>query len=151
MTAADALVQNLVNMGMPAVRHGAADGLLHQSDELGQRRRAAGAINFATNLTQGKLAGAQFDPAGLLTLDILKSRDLSEARAALAQGHTGLDFATAIIEGAILQGDLPAQDEALIRNELQDPEVKRQTAQTPSDALRFAAGYTLASPAFQHH
>jgi uncharacterized protein (DUF1800 family) len=151
VTAADALVQNLANMGMPAYGMVPPTGYSTKATNWDNTGAVLARINFATNLTQGKLAGAQFDPAGLLTLDILKSRDLSEAKAALTQGHTGLDFATAIVEGAILQGDLPAQDEALIRSELQDPEVKRQTAQTPSDALRFAAGYTLASPAFQHH
>ena len=78
-------------------------------------------------------------------------RSSISSASAISAAASRAAIATAIVEGAILQGDLPAQDEALIRSELQDPEVKRQTAQTPSDALRFAAGYTLASPAFQHH
>jgi hypothetical protein len=100
-------------------------------------------------LTQGKLGGLQFDPSNLITLDILTSSDSPKTRAVLAQKHSGLDFAIALTEDAILQGELSAKDEAIIRQQMQAPDVQRQLAASPGNALRLVSGYVLASPDFQ--
>jgi len=151
VTAPDALVQNLGAMGMPPYGMVPPTGYPTKAAAWDNTGAVLARINFATALSQGKLPGLQFDPAGLLALGILKSPNLSRTEAALAEDHAGLDFAIAVTEDTILQGDLAAKDVTVIRKELQDPEVKRQTEATPLDVLRFAAGYTLASPEFQHH
>ena len=67
----------------------------------------------------------------------------------LAQKHTGLDFAIALIEDGILQGELSAKDEGIIQKQMQEPDVQRQLAASPENALRLVSGYVLASPDFQ--
>jgi hypothetical protein len=102
-------------------------------------------------LTQGKLAGVQFDPWDLVALGILTNSDLSGTKAAFAEGRSGLDFAIALTEDSILGGALSAADAAIIRKEMDGPDVRKQTEASAVDALRFAAGFVLASPEFQRH
>jgi hypothetical protein len=108
-------------------------------------------INFSTTLTQGDLPGVQFDPGDLVTVGILKSSDLNRTKAVLAHNYTGLDFAIALAEDAILQGELSAKDKVIIEKQMQDPDVQRQMATSPVDGFRLVAGFTLASPEFQKH
>jgi hypothetical protein len=108
-------------------------------------------INFSSNLTQGKIAGVQFDPADLLALGILTNSDPAGAKAVLAGGGSGLDFAIALTENSMLNGELSAADAAIIRKQMDEPVVRKQTESSPVDALRFADGFILASPEFQRH
>jgi hypothetical protein len=108
-------------------------------------------INFSTALTQGKLPGIQFDPGDLIALGILRSSDLPRTKAILAEKHTGLDFAIALTEDAILQREFTVKDEAIIRKQMREPEVRRRMEASPVDGLRLVAGFVLASPEFQHH
>ena len=107
-------------------------------------------INFATSLTQGKLANIQFDPANLMALGILTSSDLPKVTATLAEKHTGLDLSIALLEDTILGTELSPTDETIIRKQMQDPDVERRMKTTPVDGMRLVAGFVLASPEFQH-
>lgn len=59
-------------------------------------------INFVAVLTQGKLAGVQFDPAGLVVQATLTSGDLPRTKATLASKHTKADMALSICEDVVL-------------------------------------------------
>jgi uncharacterized protein (DUF1800 family) len=149
VVAPDALIQNLNAMGMQPYGMAVPTGYSMKAETWETEGALLARINFSTALTQGKLPGLQFDPANLLTLGILTSSDLPNTKAVLAAKHTGLDFAMALMEDAILQGDLSAKDEAVIRKQMLDPDVQRQMSASPVDALRLVAGFVIASPEFQ--
>jgi uncharacterized protein (DUF1800 family) len=151
VVAPDALLQNLTAMGMQPYGMVPPTGYSTKAATWENTGALLARINFSSALTQGKLAGVQFDPADLLALGILASSDLSRTKAALAEGRSGLDFAIALTEGSILDGGLSAADAAIIRTEMEGPEVRKQTEASPVDALRLAAGFALASPEFECH
>lgn len=147
----DALVQSLAAMGMQPYGMVSPTGYSTKAATWENTGALLARINFSTALTQGKLPGVQFDPADLLVLGVLTSSDLSETKAAIADGRSGLNFAIALTEDSILDGDLSAADAAIICKQMEAPEVRRQAEASPVDALRFAAGFALASPEFQRH
>ena len=104
---------------------------------------------FATALTSGKIGGLQFDPAQLLALGLLSSPDISRAAAGPGKQQTGAELATAILEDAILMGDLTPQEQGQIQKQLQSSDVMQQMANSPTAGLRVVASFLLASPEFQ--
>ena len=105
-------------------------------------------INFSTALTQGKLAGVQFDAASLVTRGLLANVELPKLDG-YGRAEPGVDRAIALTEEALLNGDLSVQNDSVIRKQMQDPQVQRQLASVPLEALRQVAGFVLASPDFQ--
>jgi uncharacterized protein (DUF1800 family) len=149
VAAPDALVQNVSQMGMQPYGMSVPTGYSMKAEAWENEGALLARFNFATALAQGKLAGVQFDPATLLTVGILRDLDEPRMKAVLAEKHTGLDLAFALMEDAILPSGFLPQDEAVIRKETQDPEAVRKLA-SPVDRLRLVAGFILASPEFQH-
>jgi uncharacterized protein (DUF1800 family) len=151
VVALDALVQNLTIMGMQPYGVVPPTGYSTKAATWENTGALLARINFSSALTQGKLAGVQFDPADLLAVGVLTSSDLSRTKTVLAQSRSGLYFAIALVENSILGGDLSAADATVIRKEMGDAEVRKQTEASPVNALRLAAGFALASPEFQRH
>lgn len=151
VVAPDALVQNLTAMGMQPYGMVPPTGYSTKAVTWENTGALLARMNFSVALTQGKLLAIQFDPADLLVEGMLTSSDLSGTTAALAKSRSGADFSIALTENFILGGALSAADAAIIRKEMEDAEVRKQTEASPVDALRLAAGFALASPEFQHH
>jgi uncharacterized protein (DUF1800 family) len=149
VTAPDAILGVLNQMGMQPYGMAVPTGYSMKKETWETEGALLARINFATALTQGKVSGTQFEPANLITLGIVRSSESPKTKVVLAQKHTGLDFAIALIEDAILQGELSAKDEAIIQKQMQEPDVQRQLAASPENALRLVSGYVLASPDFQ--
>jgi uncharacterized protein (DUF1800 family) len=149
VVAPDALLQNLNAMGMQPYGMAVPTGYSMKAETWESEGALLARINFSTALTQGKLGGLQFDPGNLLTLGILTSSELPRTKAALAGKHTGFDSAMALMEDAILQGELSEKDEEIIRKQMLDPAVQRQMSASPVDTLRLVAGFVLAAPDFQ--
>jgi uncharacterized protein (DUF1800 family) len=149
VVAPDAMLASLNQMGMAPYGMLVPTGYSMKRQTWETEGDVLARVNFANALTQGKLGGLQFDPSNLITLDILTSSESPKTRAVLAQKHSGLDFAIALTEDAILQGELSAKDEAIIRQQMQAPDVQRQLAASPGNGLRIVSGYVLASPDFQ--
>jgi uncharacterized protein (DUF1800 family) len=149
VVAPDAMLATLNQMGMAPYGMLVPTGYSMKRQTWETEGDVLARINFATALTQGKLGGLQFDPANLITLDILTSSDSPKTKTVLAQKHSGLDFAIALTEDAILQGELSAKDEAIIHRQMEAPDVQRQLTASPGNALRLVSGYVLASPDFQ--
>ena len=147
----DALVQTLTAMGMQPYGMIPPTGYSTSAASWENTGALLARINFSSNLTQGKIAGVQFNPADLLALGILTNSDLAGTKAALSDGQSGLDFAISLTENSVLNGELSAADAAIIRKQMDDPVVRKQTEASPVDALRFADGFVLASPEFQRH
>lgn len=150
VVATDALVVTLANMGMQPYGMAVPTGY----SMLGSTWKNEGAllarINFATNLTEDKIGGVQFDPAALVVQGILTDNDAARTKAAIATKHSGADVALALCEDAILQGDFSAEDEAAIRKQIEAPDVERRMATSPLDVLRLISGFILGSPDFQY-
>jgi uncharacterized protein (DUF1800 family) len=151
VVAPDALVQTLTAMGMQP--YGAVPPTGYSTKTVTWENTGAllARINFSSALTQGKLAGVQFDPADLLADAMVASSDLSRTKSELAESRSGIDFAIALIENSILGGDLSAADAAIIRKQMDDAEIRKQIEASPVDALRLATGFALGSPEFQRH
>jgi uncharacterized protein (DUF1800 family) len=145
----DAILGVLNQMGMQPYGMSVPTGYSMKRETWQTEGAVLARINFATALTQGKLPGLQFDPNNLITAGILTSSESPRTKVVLAQKHSGLDFAIALTEDAILQGELSANDEAIIQKQMQEPAVQRQLSASPSNALRLVSGYVLASPDFQ--
>jgi Protein of unknown function (DUF1800) len=145
----DALLQNLTAMGMPPYGMAVPTGYSMKSEAWDNEGALLARINFSTALTQGSLAGLQFDPGGVVTLGILTSLDQPRTEVVLAEKHTGLDFAIALAEDTILPSELLPKEESIIRKETQDPEAVRN-APALANRLRLIVAFLLASPEFQH-
>jgi uncharacterized protein (DUF1800 family) len=150
VTAADALVSNLTNMGMQPYGMAVPTGYSMKAATWENEGALLERLNFSTTLTQGKLGGVQFDPGGLIVNGTLGESDSPRTKAAFASKHTSTDLALAMAEDAILQGDFSAKDEKVIRSQMDDPDVQRRMQASPTDGLRLIIGFILASPDFQH-
>jgi uncharacterized protein (DUF1800 family) len=145
-----ALVQNLASMGMQPYGAAVPTGYAMPAATWENEGALLARFNFATALTKGKLAGIQFDPAGLVVQGTLTGGDLLRTKVTLASKHSNADLALALCEDAILQSDLPPKEEAAIREQMADPDVVRRTATSPVEGIRLISGFILASPDFQH-
>ena len=146
VSAADSLVQNLNAMGMRPYGMEVPAGYSMKAETWQTEGAVLARINFSTALTQGKLAGVQFDAASLIARGLLANVEppkLDDSEQA------GVDRAIALIEEALLNGDLSLPNHSVIRKQMQDPQVQRQLASSPLEALRQVAGFVLASPDFQ--
>ena len=149
VVAPDALLQNLNLMGMQPYNMAVPTGYSMKAETWQNEGALLERINFSTALTDGKLAGVQFDPANLMALGMLTSSGLPKASAALAEKPTGLDLAITLLEVAILGNQLGAGDEAIIREQMEEPDVERRMKTSPVDGMRQVAAFILASPEFQ--
>jgi uncharacterized protein (DUF1800 family) len=146
----DASVGTIASMGMPPYGCVPPTGYSMAAESWENQGDLLARFNFATNLTQGRVGGLTFDPANLLMLGLVKSVDLPKTKATMAGEHTGVDLAIALIEDALLQGDFSPANDAVVRRQLQDPDVARQMAASPITGLRLVSSFVLASPDFQH-
>jgi uncharacterized protein (DUF1800 family) len=147
--ASDALVGNLSNMGMQPYGMPVPTGYSMNAATWENEGALLARINFATTLTQGKLGGVQFDPAALVVQGMLNGDD-AKLKAALEAKHTNVGLALDLCEDAILQGDFSPKNDAVIRQQMEDPDVARHMAASPLDGLRLMSGFILASPDFKH-
>jgi len=147
----DALVQSLTAMAMQPYGMAVPTGYSLKSETWDNEGALLARINFSTAMTQGNLPGVQFDPSALITLGILTSLHAPRTKAILVENPTGLDFAIALTEDTVLPSELLSKDEAIIRNQTQDPEGGSTTVASVANRLRLVVGFILASPEFQHH
>ena len=148
VVAPDALVGTLANMGMQPYGMAVPTGYSMTNSTWENEGALLSRMNFATNLTQDKIAGVQFDPASLVIDGLLTGNDPARTKAALATKRPNADVALALCEDAILQGDFSAKDEGAIRKQIEDPYVEQKMATSPLDVLRLISGFLLASPNF---
>jgi len=75
---------------------------------------------------------------------------LPRTKSVLVEKYSGLDFGIAVVEDTIRNGELSDQDEAITRNEMDDPDIRRKMRTSPIDGPRLVAGFAPALPEFQH-
>jgi len=148
VTATDALVQTLSNMGMQPYGMVVPTGYSEKAETWDNEGALLARINFSTALTQGNLGGVLFDPSSLVTQAVLTSLNGPRTKAIRPAETTGLDFAIALLEDATMPGEFAPNEEAVIRKETED---QNGAPVTPLSRLRLVTGFLLASPEFQHH
>ena len=102
----DALVQNLNAMGMPAYGMAVPTGYPMKTETWQTTALCSRGINFSTATHAGGAPRRAIRSGDFVTVAILTSSDPHRTKAVLAHNDTGLDFATAIVEDAILHGEL---------------------------------------------
>ncbi len=153
VVAPDSMLQNLNQMGMQPYGMAVPTGYSMKAQTWETEGSLLQRINFATALTQGKLGGVQFDPGSLVALGVIYDAEPrptnAKTAAKAAKPDDGFGAATAIVERALLAGELSQQDAAIIEKQMQDADAQKLIANSPVEALRLVAGYVLASPDFQ--
>ena len=149
VVAPDALIQNLNAMGMQPYGSVPPTGYSMKAETWENEGALLARFNFAMSLAQGKLPGVQFDPAELVVARILVAPSPLAAKPQPTAKYSGLDEVSALVEDAILHGELSAEQESTIREEMLDPDVQRRMAASPMDGLRLIVGFSLGSPEFQ--
>jgi uncharacterized protein (DUF1800 family) len=145
----DPLVQNLNNMGMPLYQMQVPTGYAMKAESWDNTGALVARLNFSIALTAGKIGGLRFDPLLLLSLAVLNSEDLPRTTAVRAKQHTGADLAIALMQDALIGGDLSKQTETTIRSALAEGDLDKQMANSPAPGLRTVTALVLGSPEFQ--
>ena len=130
------LVQALNRMGMPPYGMQPPTGYSMKAEAWVNSNALLSRMNFALALGGGRMPGVKFDPK-----TVLRGAPPPEKS----------DAALALLEDALLSGDLSKQTHDLIKKQLDDPQVTGQLLDDPRRApnLGMIAGLILGSPEFQ--
>ncbi len=129
------LVQNLNRMGMPLYGMQPPTGYSMKAETWVNSAALLARMNFALQLGTGRLPGTTLDPQTLL-------------HGAQPQDP---DSALAVLENNILSGDVSPQTHAVIRKQLNEPQVAQRRLDDPGRPPNFGAiaGLIMGSPEFQ--
>jgi len=129
------LVQNLNRMGMPLFGMQPPTGYSMKGETWVNSSALLTRMNFALALGAGKLPGTTLDPQNLLH----------------GQTPADADSALAVLESAILAGDVSAQTHAVIEKRLNDPQVTQRKLDDRGRPPNYGviAGLIMGSPEFQ--
>jgi len=130
------LVRSLNDMGMPLYGQQPPTGYSMKAEAWVNSNALLSRMNFALALGAGRMPGVKFDPQTVL-------------RGAPAPERS--DAALALLEEALLSGDLSRQTHDTIKKQLDDPQVTGRLLDDPrrTPNLGIIAGLILGSPEFQ--
>jgi uncharacterized protein (DUF1800 family) len=130
------LVQALNRMGMPPYGMQPPTGYSMKAEAWVNSNALLSRMNFALALGAGRMPGVRFDPR-----TVLRGAPPPEKS----------DAALALLEDALLSGDLSRQTHDTIKKQLDDPQVTGRLLDDPQRApnLGMIAGLILGSPEFQ--
>jgi uncharacterized protein (DUF1800 family) len=129
------LVQQLNRMGMPLYGMQPPTGYSMKADAWVNSSSLINRMNFALALGTGRLPGINANPQALL-------------RGATPQDS---EAALALMENAILAGDVSPQTHAVIQKQLSDPQISQRRLDDPDKNPNYGAiaGLIMGSPEFQ--
>jgi uncharacterized protein (DUF1800 family) len=135
VTNAQPLVQALNRMGMPLYGMQPPTGYSMKAETWVNSSALLNRMNFALQLGSGRLPGISAAPQAIL-------------RGATPQDS---DAAVAMLENIILSGDVSPQTDAVIRKQLDDPQITQRKLDDPAKAPNYGAiaGLIMGSPEFQ--
>ena len=130
------LVQTLNRMGMPLYGMQPPTGYSMKGEAWVNSSALVNRMNFAMALGSGRLPGITADPQAIL-------RGTAPPQDA--------DGALALLENAILAGDVSAQTHAVMEKQLDDPQVAQRRLDDPQKTPNYGAiaGLIMGSPEFQ--
>ena len=135
VTNAQPLVQALNRMGMPLYGMQPPTGYSMKAETWVNSSALLNRMNFALQLGSGRLPGINANPQTIL-------------RGATPQDS---DAAVAALESIILSGDVSPQTDAVIRKQLDDPQITQRKLDDPAKTPNYGAiaGLIMGSPEFQ--
>lgn len=135
VTNAQPLVGTLNRMGMPLYGMQPPTGYSMKAETWVNSSALLNRMNFALQLGSGHLPGINADPQTIL-------------RGATPQNS---DAAVATLENIILSGDVSPQTDAVIRKQLDDPQITQRKLDDPAKTPNYGAiaGLIMGSPEFQ--
>jgi uncharacterized protein (DUF1800 family) len=107
-------------------------------------------MNYALDLSNGKVGGTNFDAGRLLALGTLTSRGFPRPNPTDSDSGRGQETALLLLENALLNGEVSATTQKAIRRQLDDPQVAAHALDDPKRTLNTMTALVIGSPEFQH-
>jgi uncharacterized protein (DUF1800 family) len=144
------IVGILNRMGMPLYQMVPPTGYSMTASTWMNSEALVDRMNYALDLSNGKVGGTNFDAGRLLALGTLTSRSLPRAGAADSDSGRGQETALLLLENALLNGEVSAGTQKAIRRQLDDPQVAAHALDDPKRTLNTMTALVIGSPEFQH-
>ena len=104
-------------------------------------------LNFAIQLSNGQVGGVKFDAQRTLALSVLTSSELpTPSHAGL---NTGTSTALALLEQALVDGNVSTSTQSAVVKQLSDPQSSTHSLDNPTAPLGQITALILGSPEFQ--
>lgn len=107
-------------------------------------------VNYALALSNGQIGGTAFDAGRLLALGTLSSRGFPHASSFASDSDPGQETALFLLENALLNGEMSAATQKVIRKQLDDPKVTAHVLDDPKRTLGTMTALLIGCPEFQH-
>ncbi len=107
-------------------------------------------MNYALDLSNGKVGGTNFDAGRLLALGTLTSHGFPRPNPTDSDSGRGQETALLLLENALLNGEVAATTQRAIRRQLDDPQVAAHALDDPKRTLNTMTALVIGSPEFQH-
>lgn len=145
------LIQTLAKMGEPLYQMQPPTGYPMRADYWINSDALLDRLNFAIQMSNGKIGGLKFDAPRLLSLGVLTDIQSSDENAAKVHDPEmrGADRAMSLLEWTLLQGDVSKQTQSLLDQRLSEQEQTAPLMKDPAQGLATIAGILLGSPEFQ--
>ncbi len=144
------LVGALNRMGMPLYQMVPPTGYSMTASTWMNSEALIDRMNFALDLSNGKIGGTNFDVGRLLALGTLTSRGFPRANPADTESGRGQETALLLLENALLNGEVSATTQRAIRRQLDDPQVAAHALDDTKKTLNTMTALVIGSPEFQH-
>jgi len=150
VTSAGPLLGILSRMGMPLYQMVPPTGYSMTASTWMSSEALIDRMNFALDLSNGKVGGTNFDAGRLLALGTLTSRGFPRPNPADSDSSRGQETALLLLENALLNGEVSASTQKAIRRQLDDPQVAAHALDDPKRTLNTMTALVIGSPEFQH-
>jgi uncharacterized protein (DUF1800 family) len=144
------MVGILNRMGMPLYQMVPPTGYSMTASTWMNSEALVDRMNYALDLSNGKVGGTNFDAGRLLALGTLTSRGFPRPGAADSDSGRGQETALLLLENALLNGEVSAGTQKAIRRQLDDPQVAAHALDDPKRTLNTMTALVIGSPEFQH-
>jgi uncharacterized protein (DUF1800 family) len=144
------LVGILNKMGMPLYQMVPPTGYSMTASTWMNSEALIDRMNYALDLSNGKVGGTNCDAGRLLALGTLTSRGFPRPNPADSDAGRGQETALLLIENALLNGEVSATTQKAIRRQLDDPQVAAHALDDPKRTLNTMTALVVGSPEFQH-
>ena len=144
------MVGILSRMGMPLYQMVPPTGYSMTASTWMNSEALVDRMNYALDLSNGKVGGTNFDAGRLLALGTLTSRGFPRAGVADSDSGRGQETALLLLENALLNGEVSAGTQKAIRRQLDAPQVAAHALDDPKRTLNTMTALVIGSPEFQH-
>jgi uncharacterized protein (DUF1800 family) len=148
VTNAQPLVQVIARMGMPLYQMLPPTGYPMVANAWMNSDALLDRLNFALNLSNGKIGGTKFDASRVLALGVLTGAP-GNSSAKPIPASSGLDRAISLVEDALVGGQVSEQTQAALKKQLNDPAISDHILDDPAKPLALSVALILGSPEFQ--